>query len=70
MTIFMGGGDGVFALEILCLLALHFSHLNVSYFLQVYSYEQTVNDLSDQLATFHTDLKQVRGEVGHLKMEW
>ena len=41
-----------------------------SFFLQVYSYEQTVNDLSDQLATFHTDLKQVRGEVGHLEMEW
>ena len=40
------------------------------FFLQVYSYEQTVNDLSDQLATFHTDLKQVRGEVGHLEMEW
>ena len=69
MTLFMGDVDGVFAFGILCLLALHFSQLNVFYFLQVYNYEQTLNDLSDQLATFHTDLKQVRGEVGHLKME-
>ena len=32
MTLFMGGGDWGVALEILCLLALHFSHLNVFFF--------------------------------------